>query len=76
LKFALAHDKDQSLKPGFQEQQIIGILKVHEAGVFVTGLCRKHGVSDAGIYNGKPSLEGWRSLCPSSTAFTMVKSAR
>ncbi len=31
------------------EEQIIGILKEHEAGVPVADLCRKHGVSDAGI---------------------------
>jgi len=33
----------------FSEQQIIGILKEHEAGVSVADLCRKHGVSDASI---------------------------
>jgi putative transposase len=35
------------------EQQIIGILKEHEAGVSVADLCRKHGVSDASIYEWK-----------------------
>jgi putative transposase len=34
----------------FNEEQIIGILKEHEAGISVTDLCRKHGVSDASIY--------------------------
>jgi putative transposase len=29
------------------EEQIIGTLKEHEAGVSVADLCRKHGVSDA-----------------------------
>ncbi|WP_316204581.1 transposase, partial [Bradyrhizobium sp. SZCCHNS1049] len=29
----------------FTEEQIIGILKEHEAGVPVADLCRKHGVS-------------------------------
>nr|WP_175422872.1 transposase [Bradyrhizobium sp. WBAH10] len=29
----------------FTEEQIIGILKEHEAGVSVADLCRKHGVS-------------------------------
>ncbi|RXG83634.1 transposase [Bradyrhizobium zhanjiangense] len=29
----------------FSEEQIIGILKKHEAGVSVVNLCRKHGVS-------------------------------
>lgn len=31
----------------FSEEQIVGILKEREAGVSVTDLCRKHGVSDA-----------------------------
>ena len=34
----------------FTEDQIIGILKEHEAGVPVADLCRKHGVSNASIY--------------------------
>jgi putative transposase len=34
LKFALAHVEDQSMKRiRFTEEQIIGILKEHEAGV-------------------------------------------
>jgi hypothetical protein len=36
LKFVLAQDKDQSMKRNrFSEEQIIGILKEHEAGVSV-----------------------------------------
>jgi putative transposase len=36
LKFALAQDKDQSMKRSrLTEEQIIGILKEHEAGVSV-----------------------------------------
>ena len=38
----------------FTEDQIIGILKEHEAGVSLADLCRKHGVSDATFYK-------WRS---------------
>lgn len=30
----------------FSEEQIIGILKEHEAGVSVADLCRKYGVSE------------------------------
>ncbi len=37
----------------FSEEQIIGILKEHEAGIPVSELCRKHGVSDASIYKWK-----------------------
>ena len=51
MKFALAHDEDQSMKRiRFSEEQIIGILMEHEAGVSVGDLCRKHGASDASIY--------------------------
>jgi putative transposase len=42
----------------FSEDQIIGILKEHEAGVSVADLCRKHGVSDASIYNWKARFGG------------------
>jgi putative transposase len=66
LKFALAHDKDQSMKRNrFTEEQIIGILKEHEAGVSVADLCRKHSVSDASIYKWRPSWAGWTSPRPS-----------
>ena len=42
----------------FTEEQIIGILKEHEAGVLVSELCRKHGVSDASIYKWKARFGG------------------
>lgn len=42
----------------FAEEQIIGILKEHEAGVSVADLCRKHGVSDASIYKWKARFGG------------------
>ena len=42
----------------FAEEQIVGILKEHEAGVPVTELCRKHGVSDASIYKWKAKYGG------------------
>lgn len=40
----------------FSQEQIIGILKVQEAGVPVADLCRKHDVSNASIYKWKVSL--------------------
>lgn len=42
----------------FSEEQIISILKEHEAGVTVSDLCRKHGVSDASIYKWKAKFGG------------------
>jgi putative transposase len=59
LEFALAQREDQSMKRGrFSEEQIIGILKEHEAGVSVADLCREHGVSDASIYKWKARFGG------------------
>ncbi len=31
----------------FTQEQIIGILKEHQAGATATDLCRRHGISDA-----------------------------
>ena len=42
----------------FTEEQIVGILKEHEAGVSVSELCRKHGVSDASLYKWKAKYGG------------------
>lgn len=42
----------------YTEEQIISILKEHEAGVPVSDLCRKHGVSDASIYKWKARFGG------------------
>jgi putative transposase len=42
----------------FSEEQIIGILKEHEAGVPVADLCCKHGVSTASLYKWKAKYGG------------------
>lgn len=42
----------------FSAEEIIGILKEHEAGVSVADLCREHGVSDASIYKRKAKFGG------------------
>lgn len=42
----------------FSEEQVIAILKEHEAGIAVAELCRKHGVSDASIYKWKAKYGG------------------
>jgi transposase-like protein len=35
------------------EEQILAILKEHEAGMKTADLCRKHGISEASFYNWK-----------------------
>ncbi len=42
----------------FTEEQIIGVLREHEAGVRTADLCRKHGISDATFYNWKAKYGG------------------
>jgi putative transposase len=42
----------------FSEEQIIAILKQHEAGVSVADLCRMHGISAASIYKWKVKFGG------------------
>jgi transposase-like protein len=37
----------------FTEEQIIAVLKEHEAGAKTADLARKHGVSEATLYNWK-----------------------
>ena len=42
----------------FSEEQIIGILKEHHAGMSAAELCRKHGVSDATFYKWRSKYGG------------------
>ncbi len=42
----------------FSEEQIIGILKEHQAGATSAGLCRKHGISDATFYKWRSKYGG------------------
>ena len=42
----------------FTEDQIIGMLKEHEAGAKTADLARKHGVSEATLYNWKAKYGG------------------
>jgi len=42
----------------FNEEQIIGILKEHEAGLETADLCRKHGISSATFYKWKAKYGG------------------
>lgn len=40
----------------FTQEQIIGVLKEHQAGASTADLCRRHGISEATFYT-------WRSKC-------------
>ena len=42
----------------FTEEQIIGILREHEAGLKTADLCRKHGISSATFYKWKAKFGG------------------
>ena len=42
----------------FMEEQIIAILKEHEAGTTTADLCRKHGISQATFYKWKAKFGG------------------
>jgi len=42
----------------FTEEQIIAILREHEAGVATAEVCRKHGVSSATFYKWKAKFGG------------------
>jgi len=45
-------------KSRFSEEQMIGILKQHEAGVKTVDLCREHGISAATFYQWKSKYGG------------------
>ena len=45
-------------RSGFSEEQVIAILREHEAGLKTAELCRKHGVSEATFYNWKARFGG------------------
>lgn len=42
----------------FTEEQIIGILREHQAGAKTADLCRQHGISDATFYKWRSRFGG------------------
>lgn len=45
-------------KSRFSEEQIIGILKEHQAGLNAAEICRRHGISDATFYKWRSKYGG------------------
>ena len=45
-------------KSRFTQEQIIGVLKEHHAGLSAGDLCRKHGISDATFYKWRSKYGG------------------
>jgi len=46
------------MKKRFTEEQIIRVLKEHEAGAKTADLCRRHGISEGTFYNWKAKFGG------------------
>jgi putative transposase len=42
----------------FTQEQIIGVLKEHQAGAAAADLCRKHGISEATFYTWRSKYGG------------------
>ena len=45
-------------KGRFSEEQIIKVLKEHQAGIPIVELCRKHGICDATFYSRRSKYAG------------------
>jgi putative transposase len=45
-------------KSRFSDEQIIGILKEHQAGLSAAEVCRRHGISDAAFYKWRSRFGG------------------
>jgi hypothetical protein len=57
-----AQTKDGQMKrKRLAEEQIIAVLKEHEAGAKTADLARKHGISEATFTIGRPSPAAWTS---------------
>jgi putative transposase len=77
VNWNLALGKDQTMKrKRHTEEQIIAILKEHEAGMKTADLCRKRKISEGCFYNWKAKYgglevsEATQLVCDRGTAFS------
>ena len=57
----------------FSEEQIIGVLKEHEAGAKVDDICRRQAISTATFTPGARSTAAWRQATPSGCASSRLR---
>ena len=51
-------ESDRMKRSRFSEEQIIAILKEHEAGMPTADVCRRHGIASATFYKSKAKFGG------------------
>ena len=60
----------------FTEEQIIGVLREHEAGMKTAEVCRKHGISEPTFYAWKAKFGGMTGLFNAQYMTRIARMAR